>query len=162
MRCRTVQQKLDPYVAQELTPRLRDRMDAHLQQCEACRRELQRVRDLADLLTSEPAPPAPDGFSQRVVARARRESLSRQGNRRARKPACATGWRLGRIATAGAALAAGLLLGAYLGMETWRAPGAATASSGNPRAGTGVQQFTEPEGASLADAYFQLISGSDS
>ncbi len=62
-----------------------------------------------------------------------------------------------------AALAAGLLLGGYLGFDTWQSDGSAAAfAADDPLVDSGFGQLVEPGGDSLAQAYMALISGGDS
>lgn len=161
MRCPEVQQKLDLYARQELAPSARETIEDHLSRCDRCRQELGRLRRLEELLASAPSPPVPQGFAGRVVARARREpspvrcpaSIGHRARER-------FGHRV-RIAVAtAAALAAGLLVGSYLGFDTWQSDGRpAAVDAADPLTGSGLGQLVEPGGDSLAQVYLALTSG---
>src|SRR5437867_11658019 len=60
MDCSTAKSKLFPYVDGELTPELRDQLEAHLARCGACRRlvdlEVAFRETHADRLRPDPAP----------------------------------------------------------------------------------------------------------
>jgi len=123
MRCRVVRNKLDLLDRQELPPHVRERIEAHLSTCAECRRHLARQQRLASLLTTlaEP-PPVPDGFAGRLMAAAR-------GRQAACRPAPGSLWRfrwlslsgsIGSRAAQAVALAGGLLIGVFMGQQTWR------------------------------------------
>jgi hypothetical protein len=66
------------------------------------------------------------------------------------------------VAASSAALAAGLLLGGYLGFGTWHSNGHPVESGAAEAAGASeLGQFVEPGGDSLARVYLALISESD-
>ncbi len=161
MRCQKVQQNLDLFVRQELAPDVQKSIEVHLSGCERCRWELARLRKLEELLASALTPPVPDGFARLVAERARREAVPDYAiaPRRA-------GQRLGRnlriAASAAAALAGGLFLGGYLGLQTWweAAPPSAVQPA-DPLAGSGLGQLVEPGGDSLAQAYLSMTAGDD-
>jgi anti-sigma factor RsiW len=162
MRCREVQQKLDLFIRQELTPLARERIEVHLSGCGKCRGELVRLRRLEELLTSAPSPPVPEGFAEGVIKRTRREGVPDAAEvsapRHLRK-------RLGRpvgiAAGTAAALAGGLLLGGYLGVQTWDIAPPAAIEQADPLASSGLGQLGEPGGDSLARAYLALTTGGD-
>lgn len=160
MRCRDVQRQLDLYDRQELASAAREPVETHLSGCDGCRRELDRLRRLKTLLASADMPPVPEGFVADVVARARRESQPVPepiaAVRRDRK----WPWRgVGIAVRTAAALAAGLLVGALLGFDTWEGGQSAAVGAADPLSGSGLAQFVEPGGDSLAEAYLGLLSG---
>ena len=162
MRCHGVRQKLDLFIRQELTPSLRERIKVHLSGCGRCREELVRLRRLEELLVSAPSPPVPEGFAKRVVERARRGAVPDSANVSARRQLRNRRGRRVRIALGtAAALAGGLLLGGYLGAQTWDSAPPAAIEQADPLAGSGLEQFVEPGGDSLAQAYLTLTSGGD-
>jgi hypothetical protein len=59
-------------------------------------------------------------------------------------------------------LAGGLLLGVYLGAQTWDSGPPAAIEQADPLAGSGLGQLVEPGGDSLAQAYLALTTGGDS
>jgi len=124
-----------------------------------------REQELEALIRSVPAPPVPDGFSGRLMARARME-----GDRP--HPASRSGWNpFGRLErhplhtglAATAALAAGLLVGVYLGQHTWqpseqRSDGYARMTRADPVAASGLGYLTGRGDDSLAETYLGLTS----
>jgi anti-sigma factor RsiW len=166
MRCREVQQKLDLFSTQEIEHSVRERIIAHLESCQQCQQALARLRRIEDLLADWLAPPVPEGFAARTVARAKerqtgapsRPPLSRGRSRRA--------WeRIRMAAGTAAALAAGLILGMFMGYETWGAVGQraldAAPRADDPVATSGFEYLVEPGGESLAQAYVQLTTAAD-
>lgn len=160
MRCDEVSQNLDLLIRQELAPPVRERIEGHLRGCGRCREELARLRRLEELLAADAYPPVPVGFAARVVARARREVPS---DAAVAVPRTA-GWRIAQrmrmAAGAAAALAGGLLLGGYLGTQTWNTAPPSVRQT-DPLAGLGLRQLVEPGGDSLAQTYLALTSGGD-
>lgn len=160
MRCQKVQQNLDLFVRQELAPDVQKSIEVHLSGCERCHGELARLRKLEELLASASSPPVPDGFARLVTERARREAVPDYAiaPRRA-------GQRLGRnlriAASTAAALAGGLFLGGYLGIQTWEAAPPSAVQPADPLAGSGLGQLVEPGGDSFAQAYLSMTAGDD-
>jgi anti-sigma factor RsiW len=166
MRCGEVQQRLDLYATKELAHTVCERIEAHLESCDQCREALARLRRFEELLAAAPAPPVPDGFAERVVAqaearrvRARSAPLSPLGRSR-------IDWeRIGSSAGTVAALAAGLIVGMFMGHETWQATchqgGAPAARPADPGAASGFEYLVEPGGDSLAQAYLGLTGTSN-
>jgi putative zinc finger protein len=160
MRCREVQHKLDLFVTQELTSSERERVAAHLGNCAECREALARLRRLEDVLAATPVPPVPEGFAARVVARAAEQQAvpTRQPAqpRLARSPRN----RFRFTAATAAAMASGLLLGLFMGYETWRSggpgPRGAAGQSNDLLAASGFESLVEPGGDSLAQSYLSL------
>lgn len=165
MRCREVQQKLDLLDTQELTSSEREGIEAHLESCAGCRAALLRLRRLEDLLAASPTPPVPEGFAAQVVARAKEQQAAVA--RRAPRPRFAQlGWNRIRFSAAtAAALAAGLMLGLFMGRQTWwsgaQQPAAAASQPADLLAASGFEYLVEPGGDSLAQAYLRLTSGPD-
>ena len=94
MECQTVQAQLSAWLDHELDEAAGAALSAHLNRCEACRREWRQLMAL-DAALSNLAAPVPSGLAQKVVAKVRRPR---------RRP----GWQ-------SAALAACLVLGIALG-----------------------------------------------
>ncbi len=163
MRCPEVQQKLYLLAGEQLASSDRERIEAHLSGCDQCRQELRRQRRLGELLASAPLPPVPKGFAKRVVSLARREESSARGSASVERfgpERFGHGVRIG-VGMA-AALAAGLLLGGYLGFDTWQSDGSPAAFvADDPLVDSGFGHLVEPGGDSLAQAYMALISGGD-
>jgi anti-sigma factor RsiW len=159
MRCPEVQQKLDLFIRQELTRHVRERIESHLGGCERCREELARLRRLEDLLASGPCPPVPEGFAERVVETARREAVPHSAVVSTRRHIRKRLVRRVRIAAGTvAALAGGILLGGYLGSQTWGSAPQASVEQADPVAGSGLGQLIEPGGDSLAQTYLALTA----
>jgi len=164
MRCSEVQQRLDLYATKELAHAVRERIEAHLESCTECRDALARVRRFEDLLTAAPAPPVPDGFAARVVARAKeRQARAASGPPSPRDRSRLAWERIRLSAGTAAALAAGLMVGMSMGHETWQAvrqqPLASATRPPDPLAASGFEYLVEPGGDSLAQAYLGLTSG---
>ena len=163
MRCSEVQQKLDLFATQELTHSVRERIEDHLESCAECREALAKLRRFEDLLTVSPAPPVPDGFAARVVAGAKeRQAIV---NRMGRMPRVSlrSRWKgLEFSAGTAAALATGLMLGLFMGHQTWRAAvhheQAPAAQAVDPLAASGFEYLVEPNGDSLAQTYLGLTA----
>lgn len=163
MRCSEVQQKLDLYATKELTHAVRERIEAHLESCDRCREALARVRRFEDLLTAAPAPPVPDGFAARVVAQAKeRQAIVARSEP---VPPVPFWKRFEFSAGTAAALAAGLMIGVFLGHETWQTAAqhspAPSTQPGDVLVASGFDLLGESRGDSLAEAYLQLTSERD-
>lgn len=165
MRCRDVHDQLDAYLRGELAPSVRETIERHLRACEACRQQRTQLHRLEQTLRSVPAPPVPEGFAARVVLRARREREAVPNADWLPVGHRASG-RLGRVlrrcAGLSAALAAGLLIGGYLGFDTWEQDGRPLAiGASGPPGQSALRQLVDPGGESLAEAYLTLISNVD-
>lgn len=162
MRCREVQNKLEPLAAQELTTKERVQIEAHLETCAACRGALAKVRRLEDMLLAAPIPPVPEGFAARVIAQAR----AQQAGARRPKPAsrfAQPAWKRIRVSVgSAAALAAGLMLGVAMGFQTWQTGRlGAVNPSGDLLAASGLESLAKPGGESLAETYLGLTTAGD-
>jgi anti-sigma factor RsiW len=124
MRCKTVQGKLDLYLAEELATADQRQVEAHLRSCPDCRAESVRLRELVTLLKGDTAvPPVPEGFSSRVVAKASERLAARQPSEMPVPGSIRRWWASVSFpmrAEAAAVLAAGLLIGVLMGQQTWR------------------------------------------
>ena len=164
MRCKAVRNKLDRFSLQELAPRARDRIEAHLSVCANCRQHFAAQEQLAVLLTSQPKPPAvPEGFGDRLMAAARQRQAERQS-------VSSSLWRLrwlsssasvGRRAAQAAAVAAGLLIGVHMGEQTWRSTHSSIAQQNieaDPVAVYELDYLTDAPGGSLVQSYLTLTN----
>jgi len=170
MRCKAVRSKLDRLSRQELAPRARKRIEAHLSVCADCRRHLAAQERLAVLLTSLPKPPTvPEGFGDRLMAVARERQA-------ARRPVPGSLWRLrwssppgtdrrlvavGRKATQAMALAGGLLIGVLMGQQTWRSAHPSISQQTiepDPVAVYELDYLTDAPGGSLVQSYLTLTN----
>ncbi len=166
MHCCEAREKLDLFAAQEVTSSERAAIEAHLASCAECRAALARLRRLGELLAAWPAPPVAQGFAGRVVARAKQQQTAVGGRRPGRLGWARSAWNRIRFpAATAAALAAGLVLGLWMGHHTWRSgvqrPPAASRGGGDLLAASGLGELAEPGGDSLGEAYLQLITAAD-
>jgi predicted anti-sigma-YlaC factor YlaD len=104
MDCPEVREYLSAWVDQELTPEVLARVDQHLENCAACRRELAQLEVLDQALAALPAP-APAGLAEKVQAR-----LARPRRR---------GWQSLALA---ASLVVGIILGGTLARDFYPRP----------------------------------------
>ena len=162
MRCKAVRNKLDRLSRQELAPRMRECVEAHLIACADCRRHLAAQERLAVLLASLPKPPAvPEGFGDRLAAAASQRQAERQS-------IPGSLWRLrwlsprasvGRKAAQAVALAGGLLIGVLMGQQTWRSAHSSITQptiEPDPVAVYQLDYLTDAPGGSLAQSYLSL------
>ena len=166
MRCDTVQKKLDRFARQELAPRLRESVEAHLRECEDCRRHLARQERLEAVLTSVSEPPAvPEGFGDRLMTAARQRQAARRPVPELRLlgqrwPSVPFGTRVAQTAV----LAGGLLLGVIMGQQTWQSVHPATTkqtSQADPLAAYELDYLGDAPGGSLAQSYLMLTAASN-
>ncbi len=166
MRCSDVQQKLDLFATQELAPSVRERIEEHLESCADCREALAKLRRFEDLVMASPTPPVPDGFAARVVAQAKeRQAVVTRSGRMSRMPLWSR-WKTFEFSAGTAvALVAGLLIGVFMGHETWRHGGRQSQAAANqpadPAGASGFEYLIEPGGDSLAQVYLGLTAASD-
>lgn len=164
MRCRIVQEKLDAYLAEGLRATDQRQVEAHLRSCPVCRDELVRLKQLLALLKSDSAiPPVPDGFSSRLMAKARQRLAACQ------PPEMSVPWSIRRWWTSvffpmraevAATLAAGLLIGVFLGQQTWHSAHPSNpqqATQADPLAVYELDYLTNAPGDSLAGTYLALM-----
>ena len=81
MICKKVLSRLHAYVDGEVQARLMREMEEHLGICPSCRSQVERIRQVDDMLDSMTVPPLPQRFSARVMAEARRRALPEPGKR---------------------------------------------------------------------------------
>jgi anti-sigma factor RsiW len=75
MNCKEVLSRLHAYVDGEVPAKLMRKMGEHLGACPSCRSQIERIRQVDDMLDSVAVPPLPQGFSTRVMAEAVRRTL---------------------------------------------------------------------------------------
>jgi predicted anti-sigma-YlaC factor YlaD len=68
MECQVVRDMLSEYIDDELIQEQKGRIDLHLRDCEACRKELEELLIVHRLFTDAESFTAPYGFSTRVMA----------------------------------------------------------------------------------------------
>ncbi len=165
MRCKAVWNKLDRLSRQEIEPRMRERIEAHLRSCAECRQHLVPQERLKALLASAPAPPAiPGGFGERLRVMARQRQAERQS-------VPASLWHLRwlsprasvvRKAAQAVALAAGLLIGVLMGQQTWRSahsPVPEQVVQPDAIAVYELDYLTDAPSGSLVEGYLALTNG---
>jgi len=156
MRCRNVKSKLSRYLDRELSAEEQGDLERHIAGCGSCREVLARLRAAGAALAQLPAPPeVPEGFAERVIARARREQ----------QPVVVPSWPSLSPAmglAAAAMLMLGLGLGTLMGRDLTRGdktrPGLAS-----PDADVvyGFDYFSDAPSGSLANAYATLTSANN-
>jgi len=75
MNCKKVLSRLHAYVDGEMPASLMREIEQHLGACPSCRSQVERIRQVSDVLDSLTVPPLPQEFSARVIAEARRRAL---------------------------------------------------------------------------------------
>lgn len=71
MNCNEVLSRLHAYVDGEVSAKLTREMDEHFDACPACRKQVERIRQVGDILDSLSFPLLPQGFTVRVMEEAR-------------------------------------------------------------------------------------------
>lgn len=163
MRCREVQQKLGSLGTREIASSVRERIEGHVRSCAECREAQARLRRFEDLLTAAPAPPVPEGFAARVVARAKEQQVDVARSKPVRHLSLRAAWtRFELAAGTAAALAAGVSFGVFLGYQTWQSAAQHSSTvatqSAELLASSGFDLLAESRGDSLAETYLQLTS----
>ena len=74
MNCKEILSRLHAYVDGEVQASLMREMEEHLDSCPACRGQVERIRQMRDILDSLTVPPLPSEFAARVMAEARRRA----------------------------------------------------------------------------------------
>lgn len=67
MKCSRIQKMISPYVDNELSPDEKRVFTAHIQECTACKEELEDIRSIHEMFASAENYPAPLGFATRVM-----------------------------------------------------------------------------------------------
>ena len=81
MNCKKVLSHLRAYLDGEAPASLMREMEEHLGACPSCRSQVERIRQVDDMLDSMTVPPLPQRFSARVMAEVRRRALPASGIR---------------------------------------------------------------------------------
>ncbi|MFH2053413.1 MAG: anti-sigma factor [bacterium] len=107
MRCERIETLLDAYVDRETSAEETAALETHLQECPACRRELESRRELRRLFSGRPQVTAPAGLQDRIVAAVSESEDGDRTERRGENPASLR-WRRARwpLALAAAAVLA--------------------------------------------------------
>ena len=166
MDCERVQELMDHYVNGDLSPSEQEPFEIHLRDCRRCQQRLKRLQKLLGILRSDPTPPLPEGFVDRIMARAKDRETAIAREKSIRNDRFQSAWKkLGSSAGIAAALAVGLLVGLFMGHEAWqneRQQGIASAiGPTGPVAPADFEYLINPGGDSLAQAYLELTTTAD-
>lgn len=166
MNCARAQALIDRHVNEGLSPGERESLEIHLRDCRGCQQQLENLQRLLSVLRSNPSPPVPEGFADRVMARAgEREATIAPAGSLSREESPSIWKRLESFAGIAAALAAGLIVGIFMGNDAWRADRqqaiASTSQPAEPSEATDFEYLIDPPGNSLAQAYLGLTTISD-
>jgi anti-sigma factor RsiW len=160
MKCTRFQKLSSAYLDDQAPRDLRARMESHLGTCDSCRRALESARALSALLRAQSAPPVPDGFAQRVLARARSQRLSAPSRLGVRDLVHRMLDSLRPVSAATAAvLAMGLILGALMGHDLGRIRSSSRSphvSAGDPLEGYDLDYLSEAPRGSLPHTVLTL------
>jgi len=165
MWCQKVQQKLNAYMDDELRPRIRLKIETHLQSCPCCREVLSHKRELAVLLKNTAVPLVPGGFADRVMAHVHERIAADKG-----RPEVPWNplrwWKDVSVPTRLAAMVAvivGLGFGIFLGQDMWQAPAMQPVANAQNRQADPVRVYnldylTEAPGGSLEQVFVAMVS----
>ena len=157
MNCNETHKKLKAYITGDLATGERQAVRTHLENCPACRRELNSIDPLAGVLLGTASPLIPAGFAATVMTLARERQPARPGI--AWDPIL--WWRLASTpmhVAAAVILVLGLIIGAMMGFETTTL-NLAWAKKFVFRAAV-ISQFThfaEVPSGSLSNSYLTLV-----
>jgi anti-sigma factor (TIGR02949 family) len=162
MDCTKVLSRLHAYLDGEVPAKLMREIEQHLSTCPACRSQVERIRQVHDMLEDLPAPRLPQEFASRLMTRARREVQFAKEKKSLFPP----GWQpvqwlidlsVPMRLTAFAVAFLACLLGVSMSKEL-----SLSGKSQNPVAQTenldGIEWFSPTPPASLGSAYFALAS----
>jgi anti-sigma factor RsiW len=159
MNCRQVQRRLNAYLDGELPAGMRRTLEAHLEGCSACARELEEHQGLRCLLDASPRVSAPEGFARSVRQKASRLAVG------ARSGALPALWRLSPVPMRAAAMLAlgfGLLLGGLMGSSAAAVRTTEqTVSSGQAESDISLDLIGALAPGSLAEDYLELTGNSE-
>jgi len=158
MNCRHTRSRLSRYLDGEMSVTERERIESHVNACDACRKALEHLQIASEALAQLPAPPdVPQGFAERL------RSLAAQ-----RAPIQQTMLSFHDLLTppmrfaAAAVLMLGLGLGAVLSLDLNRIGAVQESQTAmDPAAVYGLDVLTDAPGGSLADAYLVLAGGAN-
>jgi hypothetical protein len=80
MNCQKIIKLLNPYVDQVLDAESTQQVEEHLKSCLACNKEYQRLKQLGTSLNSLPEINAPNGFTQKIMAKISQEEIQVQSS----------------------------------------------------------------------------------
>lgn len=153
MQCPEAQNRLSAYLDRELDPGLSRELALHLDDCPACRNQLESLSSLTAMLAADVIPEPPAALAGRILAASRRPHAA--------SPVILWWSELSRAMRAAAVimLMVGTTAGTLLGLSVTRTPlpvTVATAEETDPIAQLGLDYFSEMPEGSLAAAYLSL------
>jgi anti-sigma factor RsiW len=74
MNCNKVLSRLHAYLDEEMPVKLMREIEEHVSCCPSCSSQIERIRQVSDVLDSLTVPSLPQGFAARVMAEARRRA----------------------------------------------------------------------------------------
>jgi anti-sigma factor RsiW len=160
--CNKVLSRLHAYLDGEVSAELMREIEQHLSTCPACRSQVERIRQVHDMLEDLPVPRLPQEFVARLMTRARREVLfAKEKKSLFSLDWLPAQWLLDLSAPMRLAACAVVFLACLLGMSMSKE----LSLSRNPQnlvAQTenldGFEWFSPTPPASLGSAYFALAS----
>ena len=163
MLCKYVKLKLDRYIQGDLPDTVSKKIERHVSSCQGCAYALSRARKLQGLLGDIPVPGVSEGFTERLMQRARHTQLQE-----ASEPKIIRIWewfnRAGlRKAAVAAGIIVGLSIGLLMGLQTSRQSyQRQTVNQVASRAGVidayRFDYLTEAPENSLSRVYIQMVS----
>lgn len=162
MHCKNVFSRLSAFLDGEASETILREVEAHLRTCPSCRVQVERMREVGELLNRQPIPPLAADFSLRVMAEARRRMPPVRDRKRFSPGAWPLQW-LVDLSIPMRAVACGIVLlasisGMFMSMELARSE-----SQRPDRAGTetfeGLEWFSPTPPASLGSAYLTVSVG---
>jgi anti-sigma factor RsiW len=163
MNCKKVLSRLHAYLDGELPAKLMCEMEEHFSACPSCRGQVERIRQMSELLDSLTVPPLPQEFAARVMAEARRRAPLAKDEKTLLPPGWQPlRWLLDLSLPMSLAACAMFLLACLLGMFMSRD---LSMSGSNSRTAVteaenldGFEWFSPTPPASLGSAYLALAS----
>jgi hypothetical protein len=80
MNCQKIKKLLNPYIDKALDADMARQVDEHLKSCPVCNKEYQRLNKIITSLNSLSYQPAPDNFTQNLMAKISREEVQIQSS----------------------------------------------------------------------------------
>jgi len=158
MHCKDVQGQLKAFASSQVRVDTRQRIQAHLTECAACRTALGRIDPVAGVLADVQTPPIPPGFAARVMTAARRRRQAESG------PTwdLLRWWQLTSAPmhlAAAAVLVIGLAAGWMMGWSAAPSTGQmAPAGQSDPLSTYQLDVLSEAPNGSLAGSYLTLVA----
>ncbi len=164
MRCPSVRKQLQAYLDGELPPQAKAALDHHLQSCSACQQIVLRGRQLASLVTETFAPPIPESFPERLLARASRQMAEARptatplGNRSSRRLVASVAMRVAAAVVLVVGLGVGMLLGGQTGRRAAGRTFVRSTAAQDPVSLYNLDYLSGVPEGSFTQAYLSLVS----